>query len=246
MFHPAFILTEDYLLLLEGARRPLLLNFHWENFSHFADEPTRLQDFFRRCQIEIHLDKCTIAARHLPVVLRGHSKVVKLVLAPRTLNDDNTMFLVDLLETNKSLEEVSFGSNSIGDENLIRICRSIERHPKLQRLCLLGTGPTGEGGVMSAKSKALRASAIVQMIQVNGVLEEVNVTPAECDEQILSDVIRPYLRYAKNIREVNEDRCNPLREQPLGRALRRVNDDPTLLWMILSNDMDIALAGLEA
>jgi hypothetical protein len=125
------------------------------------------------------------------------------------------------------------------------ICRSIERHPKLQRLCLVGTGPTGEGTVLSAKSNGLRTSAIVQMIQVNGVLEEVNVTPAECDEQILSDVIDSSLfGLRKNIREVNENRCNPSREQLLGRALHRVNGDPTLLWMMLSNDLDIEWAGL--
>jgi hypothetical protein len=56
---------------------------------------------------------------------------------------------------------------------------------------------------MPAESKALRTNAIMQTVQFNAELREVDVTPAEGDEQILLDVIRPYLRYARNIREVN-------------------------------------------
>jgi hypothetical protein len=235
-FVGSVVLTEDYLRPLEGARRPLLqISFSGENLSHF--EPSRLQNCFRHCQVKILLDKCTIDVRLLSEVLRGHSKVVKLVLAPRTLNGDNTTFLFDLLDTNDSLTKVSFKMNPIRDENWIRLCRSIERHPRLQRLYLHGTGPTGEGAVLSAGSKALRANAIVQMIQANNVLQKVYVTPAECDERILEEVIRPYLHYARNIRKVNANRGNPLREQLLGRALYHLTYfDPTLLWMILSND----------
>jgi hypothetical protein len=232
-FAGSVVLTEDYLRLLEleGARHPILdcIAFSGKNFSHF--EPMHLQDFFRRCQFDICLDQCTIDVHRLSVVLRGDSKVKRFFLAPRTLNDANTTFLVDLLDTNKSLTTVFFGSNPIGDENWIRLCRSIERHPVLKILGLLGTGPTGEGDILSAESKVLRANAIIQMIQANDELQQVNVTLAECDEQILVEVIRPYLRYARNIRRVNANRGNHCANSYTGEpcAGSTANGNPTLL-----------------
>jgi hypothetical protein len=201
----------------------------------------RLQTFLRKCQGAIALCNCTIDLSLLSEVLRGDSKVTALVLAPQTLNDANTTCLVDALKTNRCLTEISLVSNPLGDEDWIRMCRSIAQHPKLQKVCLR----TNTRSTASSESKVLRTSAVVQMLRDNYVLQQVDLTPSECDELIQRDVILPYLRYARSIRALNDYRGpTAMRTQLLARAIRKVNNNPTLLWMVLSNHAGIRPLGL--
>jgi hypothetical protein len=236
-------LTDDCLRALEGESRPnLQVYLDGKDLSHF--EPMRLQSFLRNCLGAIALFNCTIDVRLLSKVLRGDSKVTELVLAPQTLNDANTTCLVDALKTNKCLTKLSLVSNPLGDEHWIRMCRSIARHPKLQKVCLRSrtTRPTP-----SSENKILRTSAVVCMLRDNYVLQHVDVTPSECDERIQWDVILPYLRYARHIRALDDYRGSmAMRAQLIGRALCKVNKNPTLLWMVLSSHTGIRPLGLEA
>jgi hypothetical protein len=234
-----FPLTDDCLRALEGESHPdLQVYLEGKDLSHF--EPMRLQAFLRNCQGAIALFNCTIDVRLLSEVLRGDSKVTELVLAPQTLNDANTTCLVDALKTNKCLTKLSFVSNPLGDENWIHMCRSIAQHPKLQKVCLRSrtTRPTP-----SSENKILRTSAVVSMLRDNYVLQHVDLTPSECDERIQRDVILPYLRYARHIRALGYYRGSMVMR---ARAICKVNHNPTLLWMVLSNHTGIHLLGLEA
>lgn len=220
-------LTEDYLRALEGETRPdLQIYLERKDLSHF--EPMRLQTFLRKCQGTIALYNCAIDVCLLSEVLRGDSKVTALVLAPNTLNDANTTCLVDAIKTNTCLTEISLVSNPLDDEHWIRICRSIAQHPKLQEVCLRTTTlPTP-----SIESKVLRTRAVLHMLRDSFVLQHLDLTSSECDEQIQRDVIFPYLRYARNIRAL-DDYPGPRAMWTL--AMCKVNNNPTLLWMILSN-----------
>jgi hypothetical protein len=229
-------LTEDCLRALEGETCPdLQIHFERKDLSHF--EPMRLQTFLRKCRGAIALCNCTIDLSLLSEVLRGDNKVTALVLAPQALNDANTTCLVDALKTNSFLTELSLVSNPLGDEDWIRMCQSIAQHPKLQKVCLRSTP--------SSESKILRTSAVVRMLHSNYVLQQVDLSPSECDEQIQQDVIVPYLRYARNIRALNDYRGpTAMHTQLLARAMRKVNNNPTLLWMILSKQTGIRPLGL--
>jgi hypothetical protein len=233
-------LTEDCLRALEGEARPdLQVYLERKDLSHL--EAMRLQTFLRKCQGAIALCNCTIDVRLLSEVLRGDSKVTALVLAPQTLNDANMTCFVDALKTNRSLTEISLVSNPLGDEDWIRMCRSIAQHPKLQKICLR----TNTRSTPSSESKILRTGAVVRMLRDNYLLQEVDLAPSECDERIQRDVILPYLRYARNIRALNDYRGPmAIRTQLLGRAMRKVNNNPTLLWMVLSNHTGIRPLGL--
>jgi hypothetical protein len=234
-------LAEDCLRALEGGTHPdLQVSLERKDLSHI--KPTLLHTFLRKCQGAITLCNCTIDFHLLSEVLRGDSKVTQLVLAPQTLNDTNMARLIYALKTNTCLTELSLVSNPLGDEDWIRMCQSIAQHPKLQKVCLrTTTHPTP-----SSESKILRTSAVVRMLRDNFVLQNVDLTPSECDERIQRDVISPYLRYARNIRTLN-DFGGPIamRTQLLGRAMRQVNNNPTLLWMVLSNDTRIRPLQLE-
>jgi hypothetical protein len=236
-------LTDDCLRALEGESRPdLQVNLEGKDLSHF--EPKRLQTFLRKCRGAIALFNCTIDVRLLSEVLRGDSKVTELVLAPQTLNDTNTTCLIAALKTNKGLTKLSLVSNPLGDEHWIRMCRSIAQHPKLQKVCLRSrtTRPTP-----SIENKILRTRAVVCMLRDNYVLQHVDLTPSECDERIQRDVILPYLRYARHIRALDDYRePMAMRAQLIGRAMCKVNNDPTLLWMVLSNHTGIHQLGLDA
>ena len=228
-------LTEDCLRALEGEARPdLQVYLERKDLSHF--EPMCLQTFLRNCRGALALCNCTIDFCLLSEVLRGDSKVTTLVLAPQTLNDANTTCFVDALHTNRCLTEISLVSNPLGDEDWIRMCRSIAQHPKLQKVCLR----TNTRFTPSSESKILRTSAFVSMLHGNCVLQHVDLTPSECDERIQRDVIMPYLRYARNIRALH-DYLEPvaMRTQLLGRAMSKVNTNTTLLWMILSDHTGI-------
>jgi hypothetical protein len=226
----SYHLTEDCLRALEGETRPdLQVHLERKDLSHF--DPMRLQTFLRNCQGAITLFKCTVDIRLLSEVLREDSKVTELVMAPQALNDANMTGFVDALKANKCLTEISFASNPLSDEHWIRMCQSIAQHPKLQKVCLRATRTNPS----TNENKVLRTNAVVRMLRDNYVLQHVELTPSECDERIQRDVILPYLKHARNIRELNDNR-EPMRAQLLGRAMRKVNNDPTLLWMVLSNN----------
>jgi hypothetical protein len=154
----------------------------------------------------ITLFNCTVDICLLSEVLRRDSKVTELVLAPQTLNDDNTTCLIGAIKMDKSLTEISFASNPLSDEHWIRVCRSIAQHPKLRKVCLRPIRPT----LSTSESKLLRTNAVVGMLRDNYVLQHLDPTPSECDERIQREVILPFLRYARNIRELN-DHGGPMR-----------------------------------
>jgi hypothetical protein len=223
-------LTEDCLRALEGEARPgLQVYLEKKDLSHF--DPMSLQTFLRNCQGAITLLNCTVDIRLLSEVLRGESKVMELFMAHQALTDANTTGLIDALKTNKCLTEISFASNPVSDKNWIRICRAIAHHPKLQKVCLRAIRSTPS----TIEGKVLRTNAVLRMLRDNYVLQHVDTPLGECDEHIQRDVILPYLKHARNIRALNDHR-EPMRAQLLGRAVRKVNNDPTLLWMVLSNN----------
>jgi hypothetical protein len=229
-FCGSYQLTEDCLRALEGGTNPgLQVYLEKKDLSHF--DPMSLQTFLRNCQGAITLLNCTVDIRLLSEVLRGESKVMELFMAPQALTDANTTGLIDALKTNKCLTEISFASNPVSDKNWIRICRAIAHHPKLQKVCLRAIRSTPS----TIEGKVLRTNAVLRMLRDNYVLQHVDTPLGECDEHIQRDVILPYLKHARNIRALNDHR-EPMRAQLLGRAVRKVNNDPTLLWMVLSNN----------
>lgn len=84
--------------------------------------------------------------------------------------------------------------------------------------------------------KTRRTKEFLEMLKENTALETLH---REWDVRIQSDlVIDPYLRYRPLFSSLTRS-SDPARQQLLAQALGRVNDNPELLAMLLSNNTEI-------
>jgi hypothetical protein len=118
------------------------------------------------------------------------------------------------------------------------LCDALEEHPTLERLNLCCTA----GDIQDTARKTTRMQSLMKMLQGNTMLNRIALTPTECDMHIYAKAILPRLMKTPQFRSVNQTR-GVLRPKLLGRALYSVNDNPTLLWMFLSNNIPAAFAG---
>jgi hypothetical protein len=150
-----------------------------------------------------------------------------------------------LATTNKSLESLVLCVTPISDENWPILCKSLLKHPTLKYLDLRDTGPRGaaqDSNERQTRRAHCHTNAILKMLQANTVLQRLDLTPGECVECILLDVIEPYMGRLPDVRALNEYR-GPMRAQLLGRALHTVNDNPALVWRLFSNNNELAMFG---
>jgi hypothetical protein len=238
------VLTEDDLHLFEVSAGPHhRIVLHEMNLSQVP--PAALTTFLQSCRSEIILRKCAGLLPLISDVLPGDCNIVELDLQNTDIEDEHMSSFVRALAKNKSLEDLLLESTPISDEIWPILCKSLSRHPTLGYLELRDTGPR-DASQDSTERKTRRAycrtDAILKMLQANTVLQKLYLTPGDCDERILSDIIRPYMRRLPDINALNAHR-GPMRAQLLGRALHTVNDNPALVWRLLSNNKDLALLG---
>jgi hypothetical protein len=141
--------------------------------------------------------------------------------------------LSEVLRRDSKVTELVLAPQILNDDNTTCLVDALKTNKSLTEVCLRTIRSTLS---TSEKSKVLRTNAVVGMLRDNYVLQHLDLTPSECDERMQRDVILPFLRYAQNIRELN----GPMRAQLLGRAMRKVNSDPTLLRIVLSNNTGFA------
>jgi hypothetical protein len=80
------------------------------------------------------------------------------------------------------------------------------------------------------------------MLQVSTQLDIIQLDWTDCDMHIFTNAILPRLENTRQFRSVSQTR-GLLRSKLLGQALYSVNDNPTLLWMFLSNNIPAAFVG---
>jgi hypothetical protein len=79
------------------------------------------------------------------------------------------------------------------------------------------------------------------MMQHNTVLQSIELSASERDDQIYTQEIHPYLetnQYRPRVLAVKKTKDRPFREKVLGRALYSVRSNPNLVWMLLSENVD--------
>jgi hypothetical protein len=84
--------------------------------------------------------------------------------------------------------------------------------------------------------------SLLGMLLVITMLHTIGLTPDGYDTQIWTQAILPRLANTPQFRSVHQAR-DLWRSKLLVRALHSVNNDPTLLWMFLSSDIQAAFAG---
>jgi hypothetical protein len=237
-------LTDEYLHVLEAAASPDLRITLFES-SLSEVEPRILKNFLSRDHGTTALHGCSRRIPLLSDFLRGDSSIEELHIHgdKKTVGDSDMSNLVRALATNQSLKVLRVHFNPIRDENWVVLCQSLARHPKLKTLRLVGVLESSAPSNGFEKIITRRTEAVVEMLRVNTVLEDLYLLPKDCDVHILRDVIRPYMHFLANIRALSESQ-RPGRAPVLARALYKANRCPALLWMLLSNNGDELTSGL--
>jgi hypothetical protein len=251
-------LTDEYLRTLEATVSSDLRITLYEN-SLSGIQPIVLKGFLLRSRGTIALYHCKRNIPLLSDVLHGNSSIEELHLGggppdpimyqndSPDIEDNDMSKLVQALATNQNLKIMRAHLSYVSDENWILLCQLVGRHSTLKTLTLTSKHPYDPHGapraVISRKSKTRRAKAVVEMLAANAVLEELFVSPSECDKRILQDVILPYTQDLANIRALAESQ-SPGRAPVLARAL--ANRSPALVWILLSNNVVELTSGRTA
>jgi hypothetical protein len=194
----------------------------------------------------IKLADCEIDGQVLATALTGNSRVTSLVLPyGRILDDARKGLIFRSLAENKGLVHLELSGTSISDENLSLVCQSLQVHPTLTSLYLHNTTPLAQNSfriiVLSDEQKAHRTSLAAEMMQTNTILQTINISMYESDDEIYSQTILPRLetnRFRPRVLAVKKIVDGPFREKILGRALHCVRSNPNLVWMFLSQNVD--------
>jgi hypothetical protein len=171
--------------------------------------------------------------------------VTSLVLPYGWLRDDTRKgVILRSLAENKGLVHVGLHGHSISDENLSVLSQSLKAHPTITSLDLRDTNPWAQDGgriVLSDEQKAKRTSLVAEMMHGNTILQTINFSIHERDNNIYSQVIVPHLEtncFRPRVLTVKEIAYKPFREKVLGRAVYCVRSNPNLVWMLLSQNVD--------
>lgn len=202
--------------------------------------------------------------RLLGTGLQGNTSVRDLSLPPDAGTGEELQSIYQSLSDNLGIVELSLSVNSIDDAALSVLCESLSGHLKLQELDLQltvscnetipmldglepGEDPhleharMGMVEVMTPERITRRTEAVVDMLRVNKIIQNIQFSEREWDAKLMADEILPRLalnRFRSRIRAVNRVEGAFL-PQLLGRVLPTVRDDPTLVFLVLRGNTDL-------
>jgi hypothetical protein len=103
--------------------------------------------------------------------------------------------------------------------------------------------------IFSDEQKTRRARALAEMMQNNTVLQTIELSEGQYNQQIYTEEIRPNLEtnlYRPRVLAVKKTKDRPFREKVLGRAVYSVRSHhPNLVWMLLSENVDAFVCSEE-
>jgi hypothetical protein len=244
-------LSLRYLILDESHCRTLATASH-DNLQvglfncSFADAGTNtVLHSLQHDQGPTELFQCWIDAGSLASAL-GRNRGLKRLTMNQDLVESEMLAIGQALATNQGLEHLSLCGQSISDNNWNTMCNSLRTHLKLKSLDLFHT----QDVLWTEKKRATRIRAVAAMLLSNTVLEKIYFSPSEVDEQLFKDVISPRLEMNRSLFESQRQAVQlvPCSQRPklLGRALYAVRYNPNLVWMFLSENIDVAAQHIQA
>jgi hypothetical protein len=145
------------------------------------------------------------------------------------------------LQENKGLVEFDLThSYCVIDEAWGAICDSLETHPTLEVLDLLGAfrDVVPVPGVQKS-----RIQAMLQMLKENISIHTIRLQSEYSQHELFRGSVVPYLetnRLRPRLLAIQQTRPIAYRAMVLGRALLAVRNDPNRFWMILSGNAEVA------
>jgi hypothetical protein len=258
------ILNEEHIRVLAIAPQPeLQLCLVWCELSDNGACRNRFVEWLQSGGGPTELDGCHIDSHVLADSLKGESRlgVLRLPSVSGRRNlfgceisiDPDRALIFSALAENRGLTALHASGHSIDDESWTILCQSIQNHPTLTRVNLTDTGPMNSAGescaLLSDEQKTRRTRTLAEMIQTNTILCYITLSPGEYDERIYTESIQPRLEaniYRPRVFAIkNEADDRPFRQKVLGRALAGVSSEPNLVWMFLSENVDVVVRSDE-
>jgi hypothetical protein len=182
---------------------------------------------------------CVIDSQILANALTGDSRVTQFMPLIAGTDDADMAILFGALANNRGLVDLVLQGHSISDENWTILCQSLSAHPTLTSLYLCNTRRRSH--ILSFEKNAHRTRLLADMVQRNTVLQTIELSASERDDQIYTEEIKPYLvtnQYRPRVHAIKKTKDGPFREKVLGRAVYSVRSKPNLVWMLLSENVD--------
>jgi hypothetical protein len=198
----------------------------------------------------VKLNFCDIDSQSLANALTGKSRVTRFMPHYEGANDANIAVFFKALANNRGLVDLNLSSQNISDDNWTILCQSLSTHPTLTSLNLLGTAPTqNENDFTFGLPIVLSTRLMADMMHHNIVLHTIARSAEHYDHQMYADMILPCLetnRYRPRVLAITQADIR-LRRPLLGRALQTesIRNKPNLLWMFLSDNLDIVVLSNE-
>jgi hypothetical protein len=193
------------------------------------------------------LYKCVINFTILAASLAGNRRVTLLSIPSYFVFTDD---FFRALGANIGLVEMDLSGQEISTEQWKTLCQSLAQHPALTELNLHHTarGRPLHGPTLCDSQKKQKTRTIANMMRMNTVLHNVELSELERDELIYKQEIAPYLEtnlHRSRLLTMKKSKCETLRRKLLGRSFARINDNSNLIWMFLSGNADVALPSKE-
>jgi hypothetical protein len=192
----------------------------------------------------VNLVMSEIDSQIIASALTGYSRVTLFKPAYGWTDDAEKAVLFRALANNRGLVDLDLCGHSISDDNWSVLCQSLQAHPTLTTLGLYATTPRSPAGaeiMLSAEQKARRTRVLAEMMKENKAVHTIFFSANDRDQQIYTEEIHPYLVtniYRPRVLDVKKTQDRPFREKVLGRAVYRVRNNPNLVWMLLSENVD--------
>jgi hypothetical protein len=242
-------MDEDHIRVLGTYSRPdIEIELHSCEITSAGARA--LAEVLGRNQGPTKLDSCRIDNVVLANGLRGNSRLKS--LRPRFSDNGNreVLAIAGALKENKGLVGLDLMHPfSMSDETWGAICDSLKAHPTLEVLDLRTTA--GMAATYSAVIKA-RIQALVDMMNVNTTMHTIYLNSLDAcysHHALFQLSVISYLetnRFRPRVRAIQRSRPIVYRAKVLGRALLASRTDANSLWMLLSENAEVAVPSTTA
>lgn len=150
---------------------------------------------------------------------------------------------------NLGLEALDFGYGSIDDAGWDALCKYLAHNPpSLKTLDVCNSLPSLP--FPEEPELLRRARLLADSLRSNTVLEKIQIAwlGSDLDRELFKELIQPRLdknSYPSLVRAVAKIQDETLRRKVFGRALYKVREDASDLWMCLHGNMDLVCQWVE-
>jgi hypothetical protein len=179
--------------------------------------------------------------------LRGNTYLQRLDLSTLSSGDGSPQALASSLLENKGLVHFGLDRCDLGDHCWSELMAATSMHPTLRALNFRGI--RNVDGLPSSLSKRDRTKAIANMLLVNKHIDEIPFccTIGSFDREDWDALVAPRVEcnlYRKRFVTIPKIQDPSTRAAVVARALARVERNPSLIWMVLSQSHDVVCSYL--